>query len=728
MIRAQHLFREYTVAGARVRAVAIDLLALTCYLALALLVTWPLALRFNTELFGGIDNIPGRFRFAGYEEAGLHLWRLWWVSEALLHAVHPFWTDLLFYPDGMQLYVQTLSAPNAVITLPIYLLAGPVAAFNTVIVLGFALTGFGIFLLARQYAGGFWGPLLCGVLVALGPFHLGQLQNSHNHLFSMQWIPLYLHAPTLLDERGGRWRIGYAAGMATLVVLSDWYWASVCGVLTVVWMITRLALAQEQRALVRRYALFAAGASLMLLPFLAGMIAIRTLLPVGHSARDEIWEAYVRYSSADLFGLLFPNVYNPLWGAQIEQILRPIAAPFAPSVWYVAGGWTLMALAIIGVWLSWRRTLHVIIVGVCLWVLALGPTLWILGHESGIPLPYAWLDRIPLFGAARKPALFVAPVLALLSVLAAIGLEELRQRLPSLWRAAPVVVAAALGTFELWLPAGRVFLPLERPPVYEQIAARPGAVADLPLDVLETSRTLRNQMIHGQPIIGGFIARRPAYPSFDIPLIRAIGTMQELPDDDITPLDRTTLMAMQCFAPVRHVVVRTDLTTQREQNNLEQTLTRLIGRPAVPVYEDAAYRRYELPLFVDACHPFMYPGKGWHAVERNTEMALYRWADADSQVIIASPHTTSVPALVSLRLAAYQTTRPTELWSDNRLWGVLGISPEPRTFRLLLPVNHGVNPIILRAPTAPDPASNRMISIVAFHMSVAYPALTEEKR
>ncbi|GIW02960.1 hypothetical protein [Roseiflexus sp.] len=465
MIRAQHLFREYTVAGARVRAVAIDLLALTCYLPLALLVTWTLALRFNTELFGGIDNIPGRFRFAGYEEAGLHLWRLWWVSEALLHAVHPFWTDLLFYPDGVQLYVQTLSAPNAVITLPIYLLAGPVAAFNTVIVLGFALTGFGIFLLARQYAGGFWGPLLCGVLVALGPFHLGQLQNSHNHLFSMQWIPLYLHALTLLDERGGRWRIGYAAGMATLVVLSDWYWASVCGVLTMVWM-----------------------------------------------------------------------------------------------------------------------------------------------------------------------------------------------------------------------------------------------------------------------IIGGFIARRPAYPSFDIPLIRAIGTMQELPDDDITPLDRTTLMAMQCFAPVRHVVVRTDLTTQREQNNLEQTLTRLIGRPAVPAYEDAAYRRYELPLFVDACHPFMYPGKGWHAVERNTEMVLYRWADAESQVIIASPHTTSVPALVSLRLAAYQTTRPTELWSDNRLWGVLGISPEPRTFRLLLPVNHGVNPIILRAPTAPDLASNRMISIVAFRVSVAYPALTEEKR
>jgi hypothetical protein len=548
MIRTQDLFSTYTTIVSRVRAVAIDLLTLACYLALALLVTWPLALRFNVEMFGGITGASGRFRFAGDEEAGLHLWHLWWVSEALLHGRNPFWTDLLFYPDGVQLYVQTLSAPNAVIALPVYLLAGPVAAFNTVVLLGFALTGFGVYLLARQYARGWWGSLLCGALVTLGPFHLGQLQNSHNNLFSMQWIPLYIHALTLLDERGGRWRIGYAAGMATLVVLSDWYWASVCGVLTIVWVIARLALVRERWALARRYALFAASASLALSPFWAGMIASRTFLSVGHGARDVIWEAYVRYSSADLFGLFFPNVYHPLWGVQVERMLRPIAEPFAPSVWYVAAGWTLTALALIGVWLSWRRAFHLLFVGVCLWVLALGPTLWIFGRDSGIPMPYALLDRLPLFGAARKPALFAAPVLVILSVLAALGLEALRQRLPSAWRVAPVVVAALLGTFELWLPPGRVFLPLERPAVYEQIAARPGAVADLPLDVLETSRTLRNQMVHGQPIVGGFIARRPAYPSFDIPLIRAIGTMRELPDDDVVPLRQSDLMAMQCFA------------------------------------------------------------------------------------------------------------------------------------------------------------------------------------
>ncbi len=112
----------------------------------------------------------------------------------------------------------------------------------------------------------------------------------------------------------------------------------------------------------------------------------------------------------------------------------------------------------------------------------------------------------------------------LMSISAAQGLAQLRRGMPKALRMLPIAGVAIIGRFELWLPPGRVLLPLERPMVYEQIATRPGAVADLPLDVLETSRTLRNQMVHGQPIVGGFIARRREYDSFKMPLLHAIGT------------------------------------------------------------------------------------------------------------------------------------------------------------------------------------------------------------
>lgn len=258
----------------------LHLASLGFYAFLALIITWPLALHFNELLFGGIDGAPGRFDFAGSEEFGLHLWHIWWVSEAILKGINPFWTDLLFYPDGVQLYVQTLSAPNALLTLPVYLLAGPVAAFNTAVLLGFALTGFGVFLLTYHYGRGFWEALVCGILITLGPFHIAQLQNSHLHLFSLHWIPFSIYALALLDRGRERWRIVCAAAIAALVVLSDWYWASICGVLTIVWMAARFAMVRERPTLVRRYALFAIGTLILLTPFFAAMLALRDMLPV----------------------------------------------------------------------------------------------------------------------------------------------------------------------------------------------------------------------------------------------------------------------------------------------------------------------------------------------------------------------------------------------------------------------------------------------------------------
>lgn len=69
-----------------------------------------------------------------------------------------------------------------------------------------------------------------------------------------------------------------------------------------------------------------------------------------------------------------------------------------------------------------------------------------------------------------------------------------------------------------------------------------------------------------------------------------------------------------------------------------------------------------------------------------------------------------------------------EIWYNGRLLDVWEVSPEARTYSLLLLVNQGINPITLRAPAAPDPQSNRMISIVAFRVSVEYPELPKEKR
>jgi hypothetical protein len=127
----------------------------------------------------------------------------------------------------------------------------------------------------------------------------------------------------------------------------------------------------------------------------------------------------------------------------------------------------------------------------------------------------------------------------------------------------------------------------------------------------------------------------------------------------------------------------------------------------------------------------MSPWNAGDSMFRSVRLLAIRFpsrADAERQVIVANPYTTSFSAPVSFRLAAYQTTRRIEVWRDGRRLGSWDVSPTPRAYRLLPSTEAMSNPFTLRAPAAPDPQSNRMISIMVFRMSFAHPALTEEKR
>ncbi|MFQ3663132.1 MAG: hypothetical protein SNJ69_12150 [Chloroflexaceae bacterium] len=684
---------------------------------LALVVTWPLALHPHLALFGGIDGVADRFAFVGHEEAWLHLWHIWWVNQALRQGHNPFWTPLLFYPEGVQLYIQTLAIPNALMTLPVYAVAGPVAAYNAVIVLSLVLTGYGTFVLSRAYVPGWFGPFLSGALLTFGPFHLGQLQNSHVNLFSFQWIPLYLHALTLLDRRGGWPRIGYAAITASLVVLADWYWALTCGMLTVVWMLVQLTRAADGPALARRYGLFASTTLAVMAPFLVGLAQSSARLPFSDTAPDPIWQAYIRGSSTDLLGLAFPNVYNPLWGSQVESWLSSISSPFAPSGWYVAAGWTVLILGAIGIWRYGRNKAHVLATALVLWLMSLGPSLRVGGMDTGIPMPYTLLEAIPVLSVARKPAMFAAGVLPLLSVFAALGLHTLQLSLSGRWRVALHAAVTLLAFLELQLPPGRVFLTPEQATVYSQIASQPGVVADLPLDQQETSRTLRNQLVHGQPIVGGYIARRPRYESFMMPLLNQIGLMHVQPQVDIVRLDREALAAMQCYAPVRHVVIRTDLTTPREQQNLQQLLSLLANRPIAPANTDARHQHYILPLMADSCRVFTYLGAGWYDLEYAHDQP-FRWLSDSSDLWLVNPFDQPVLVQLTLTAEAFRTARPLTVSLAERPMVRFEIAPSTRSYAWLVTLPPGSTRLTLHAPTTFDEVSNRHLSIVVRQIRV----------
>src|SRR5689334_7458361 len=131
------------------------LLALAGYLALGLVATYPLILHFTTEGLG-----------EHYFDRAQSIWNLWWVRTALLDRhINPFHTDLLFFPQGADLYFHDLSLPiKLIIMLPTYGL-GLVGAYNLGTLIGLVLTGYAGFRLVGYLTGHVGAAALGGVII-----------------------------------------------------------------------------------------------------------------------------------------------------------------------------------------------------------------------------------------------------------------------------------------------------------------------------------------------------------------------------------------------------------------------------------------------------------------------------------------------------------------------------------------------------------------------------------
>ncbi|NJM09069.1 hypothetical protein HC891_27050, partial [Candidatus Gracilibacteria bacterium] len=411
------------------------LAALACYCVLALLLTWPLALHWNRAVVGGAAN--SSFTYFGEGDAALNIWNIWWLPHALARGENPFWSDLLYYPEGVQLYVQTFTPANALLVLPITLLAGPLAAYNSAVLLAFTLTGYSAFLLARAVLAttkqpgpldGFAIPLLCGALFTAAPSHVLKAQVNQLNLVAMQCLPLFALALwAVFRQRNWRSAVWFAAAML-LVLLTDWYWLLICIFAGSLWAALSFVGEAHPRALFIAYLRAAVVALLAISPLLFGVAAVRERLPQNDIRSDAVWAGYIEGFSADALALIFPNVLHPLWGSWMQRWLLPPGNGYAPDGWYIAAGWTLLACAAIGVATSWRLHWRLLVVGGAAWLLALGPSLQIAGYRTGIPLPYLLLQELPGMSIARRPAIFAVICIVIALMFAARGVQALCSR------------------------------------------------------------------------------------------------------------------------------------------------------------------------------------------------------------------------------------------------------------------------------------------------------------
>jgi hypothetical protein len=297
------------------RKIAREAAAFAFFLAVAVAMTWPLAIRLANTVADPGDPLG-------------NTWILKWVSHALLHSPLDLFQSPLYYPSRNALAFSENLVGVVLWVLPLHV-AGvpPIAIYNIALLLGFAFSGYGMFVLARLITGSTSGALVAGIIFAFVPHKFDHL--SHMQLQWAGWIPLLLAAVIWYWRAPSTRRALLIAGAFAMNGLTNIHYL-LFGSFTAVATAFALALFDPRKA--KRFWVTLAGAfvigGLVLLPFL---LPYRVAAKEYGMKRDE-WIA--RSGSAPMKAWLvatprsvvYGRIANPEWQKHEFQLWPGLVA------------------------------------------------------------------------------------------------------------------------------------------------------------------------------------------------------------------------------------------------------------------------------------------------------------------------------------------------------------------------------------------------------------------
>jgi len=429
-----------------------ELLILAGLLLAACVLTWPLV-----STLGMASGTRGDYFN--------NLWNAWWVKDSIVHGHSPYWTDTLYFPEGISLRRHTLSPLNALTLAGLTSFLSGHQAFSLVLLLHFAFSAWCFSLLARYVTGSTAGGVLGGLVYSFCPFHYFYL--CQINVFSFEFLPLGLlfflkHA----REGGTRNLVGVLLSLGGMVLTVEYYVVYCYLSLAVLLACARGwggAVGSRQRLgrLALSGGLGALIVALLALPLLTAALGAENRPDVVTSANAVEKSRY-----NDLLGFF--------WIGGDEE---------CTVSWPTMLGYSTLAVILIG-WRRVRSHWPWIVLGASFLVLSLGEELAIGRQKTGIPLPYAIFRRLPVLSMLRKSDRCFMLVQLAVCVLLSAGWAGLAARLRAGFaRGAAWSACAGLAMLELTcIPLGRFRIPSS--PELERLREDPEVVAVMELPTM----------------------------------------------------------------------------------------------------------------------------------------------------------------------------------------------------------------------------------------------------
>ena len=378
-------------------------------------------------------------------DEGIFAWAMAWWPHALLHGLNPFYSHIIYAPQGFDIALGALVPGAALILAPVTAIAGPLFSYNLAMLLSPVLAAFFAFLLCRRLTGAFWPSLFGGWLFGFSTYMLGQLM-GHLQMTLVFLVPAIVHL-VLRSVAGEIGRRLFVVAMAVALTLQFSFSAEVFVTLTLfgaVALAAALVLLDTDQRTRLRGVLRPIGLSYLATAVIVSPYLYYASKPGGLPVL--LWRT--DHFSSDLLSFFIPTPVTKLAGLHFLSTSNTFGAGTTEGGAYLGPPLIVMLLLATRRW--WRRAevrvmlVTLIVVLVC----SLGGQLQVRGKYT-IPLPWAVMHRLPVFGLAL-PSRFVVYVFLIVSILAAMWLSAARTRTAA-WG------LAALSVVFLWPAVGRGF-------------------------------------------------------------------------------------------------------------------------------------------------------------------------------------------------------------------------------------------------------------------------------
>jgi len=549
--------------------------ALLYFTLLTVALTWPILPHLHHGVYNTGDPL-------------LNVWILDWGAHALVSQPLELFDANIFFPYPLTLaYSESLLGSVLLAGPIIWLTHNPLLAANLLILIGFAVSGWGMYLLVARLTGSRLAALVAGSVFAFNPFrfaHIGHLQ-----LATVQWMPfVFLFLDRLFAER--RWRdwLGLTVTF-NLQFLSSYYYglftALAAGVLTGGYLLLNRRLLN--RRLAAQLAAWGTVTLAINLPLALPYLHVSRSMGFARSLEEVVdGSAHLRnYLSAApgswLYDRLTLSLREPAWSE--HSLLLGVTA------------WGLAGVGVLGLKRSGSQQgvigLYLALL-IMAFVLSFGPRAR-LPDGSMTWLPYhLLLDYIPGFTAIRVPARLAILVAACVAVLGGRGMSRLLEPsgrtkgiLTGLACAAVALEAASMPIPFQAMPIGDAV-----PRVYQWLARQPRdwVVLELPLPARTESigytegPRLYYSTFHRKRLVNG-------YSGFFPPVYERIRSLsQEFPDQRML----RWLDGLRVNIVILHRDQYSPEAWPKLERNLEQFLQVL---EPMGWFEDALVLRVRLP-------------------------------------------------------------------------------------------------------------------------------------